>query len=86
MDTSHELRTPLTILRGEAELALRAPRAPDPPLRQALEVVVAQADHMGHLIEDLLYLARTEADDVRFERSPKSTSATSSGSPWPTPR
>jgi two-component system OmpR family sensor kinase len=67
MDTSHELRTPLTILRGEAELALRTRSDLAPPIRDALEVVVAQADHMGHLIEDLLYLARTEADDVRFE-------------------
>jgi two-component system OmpR family sensor kinase len=67
MDTSHELRTPLTILRGEAELALRTERVLERPVREALELVVAQADHMGHLIEDLLYLARTEADDVRFE-------------------
>ena len=67
MDTSHELRTPLTILRGEAELALRTRPDLSPPVREALESVVAQADHMGHLIEDLLYLARTEADDVRFE-------------------
>jgi signal transduction histidine kinase len=67
MDTSHELRTPLTILRGEAELALRGPQPLDRAVRDALELVVSQADHMGHLIEDLLYLARTEADDVRFE-------------------
>jgi two-component system OmpR family sensor kinase len=67
MDTSHELRTPLTILRGEAELALRTRRELESPVREVLEQVVAQADHMGHLVEDLLYLARTEADDLQFE-------------------
>jgi two-component system OmpR family sensor kinase len=67
MDTSHELRTPLTILRGEAELALRTSPDLPKPVSDALALIVAQSEHMERLIEDLLYLARTEADDLRFQ-------------------
>lgn len=67
MDVSHELRTPLTVLRGEAEVALRSSPAPDPASREVLTLIVSQANQMSRLIDDLLFLARSEADEVRFE-------------------
>ena len=69
-DISHELRTPLTILRGQAEVTLRA-RDDDPRrLRETLGLVVGKADQMGRLVEDLLFLARTEAGTIAVERAP----------------
>jgi signal transduction histidine kinase len=66
-DISHQLRTPLTVLRGEAEVTLRAPPASDGASREALQRIVEQAREMAGLIEDLLLLARSESDDIRFE-------------------
>lgn len=69
-DISHELRTPLTALRGEAEVALRGMGKPDVVYRDALATVVARAADLARLVEDLLFLARSEADDIRFDLRP----------------
>ncbi len=69
-DISHELRTPLTILRGEAEVSLRGSSRPAAEYRDTLDRIVEQAGQMSRLVEDLLFLARSEADTVRFETRP----------------
>lgn len=69
-DVSHELRTPLTVLRGEAEVTLRGKSTGLADYREALERIVEQSDEMGRLIDDLLTLARSETDEIRFERLP----------------
>ena len=66
-DVSHELRTPLTVLRAEAEVALRGSSKPEATYRAALATIVAQAAEMSELVEDLLFLARSEADEIRFD-------------------
>jgi signal transduction histidine kinase len=66
-DVSHELRTPLTVLRGEAEVALRGMSKPEAVYRESLQVIVNQATDMGRLVEDLLFLARSEAEEIRYE-------------------
>ncbi len=69
-DISHELRTPLTVIRGRAEVALR-PRAPDPAqTRSALEAIVRKAGQMGQLVEDMLFLASSQAGAIRIEKRP----------------
>jgi heavy metal sensor kinase len=68
-DASHELQTPLTILKGELEVALRAPRSPEAyqdHLRSALEEV----DRIARLVEGLLLLARADAGVLRMDRKP----------------
>ncbi len=57
-DASHELRTPLTTIRGFAEL-YRQGASQDP--RPLLERIEAEAERMGLLVEDLLMLARLDA-------------------------
>ncbi len=64
-DVSHELRTPLTVMRGEADVALRA-GSPSERL-EALRRIQGQAAELGRLLEDLLAFARSEADDQAFE-------------------
>jgi signal transduction histidine kinase len=66
-DVSHELRTPLTTLRGEAQIALRPGPKPLTAYRDALERVVEQSNVLGNQIDDLLFMARTESDAVRFD-------------------
>lgn len=71
-DVSHELKTPLTVLRGEAEVTLRGPSKPESAYRSALTAIVAQTVEMGNLIDDLLFLSRSEADELRFTFAPVS--------------
>jgi two-component system, OmpR family, sensor kinase len=66
-DISHELRTPLTALRGEAEVTLRHGPKQEALYRDTLERIVSQASDMGRLVDDLLFLARSESDTIRFE-------------------
>jgi len=64
-DVSHELRTPLTVMRGEAEVALRAPgHALSEGALEALGAVVEQSEHMSRLVDDLLFVARRDAGEV----------------------
>jgi len=56
-EIAHELRTPLTTVRGEAELALDG-AAPEPRLREALQLVHEEAERMESVIDTLLASAR----------------------------
>ncbi|MFC8043460.1 sensor histidine kinase [Nocardia sp. NPDC057353] len=58
-DASHELRTPLTTIRGFAEL-FRQGATSDPAL--FMDRIEREAQRMGLLVEDLLMLARMDAD------------------------
>jgi two-component system, OmpR family, sensor kinase len=66
-DVSHELRTPVTVLRGEADVTLRAQPTSLDAYRDSLARISRQAEQMGRLIDDLLFLVRTEADTVTFD-------------------
>jgi two-component system OmpR family sensor kinase len=65
-DASHELRTPLTSIRGYAELA-RMQRAAGEPAGGAegdnLDRIESEGTRMSRLVDDLLLLARGDADD-----------------------
>ncbi len=67
-DISHELRTPLTVLRGEAEVTLRGKEPRLESYRETLGRIVEQARDMSRLIDDLMFLARSETDEVRFDK------------------
>lgn len=56
-DASHELRTPLTVLRGHLELV----DVDDPEDVASTRVLLLdELDRMGRLVEDLIWLAKTE--------------------------
>ncbi|HET7233838.1 MAG TPA: HAMP domain-containing sensor histidine kinase [Longimicrobium sp.] len=59
-DAAHELRTPVSVLRGRAEVALQREREPG-EYRAALLSVSREAEAMGHIVDDLLTLARVES-------------------------
>lgn len=67
-DISHELRTPLTVMRGEAEIALRGADRPTAEYRRALTRIAEEAALTGHLVDELLFVARAEAGQARIAR------------------
>ena len=67
-DASHELRTPVAALQATAERLLRD--QPARPARDAVEAVLARdSRRLGHLVDDLLNLARLDARE-RPHREP----------------
>lgn len=60
-DASHELRTPLTLLRTDAEVLLRSRAGLAAEDAALLEDIVAEANHMAGLANNLLTLARLDS-------------------------
>ena len=82
-DASHELRTPVAVIRSHAEYAQRAGGTAIPaPVTDALSRITAESDRMGHLVDDLLLLARLDSGreleqvDVDLTRTSSTPSAT----------
>ncbi|MEY2576678.1 MAG: two-component system, OmpR family, heavy metal sensor histidine kinase CusS, partial [Verrucomicrobiota bacterium] len=67
-DIAHELRTPIANIRGEAEVALTRSRSPE-EYREVIESTIAECQHLGHIVDNLLFLARTEAAEGHLQRS-----------------
>lgn len=65
-DASHELRMPLTIIRGEAQVALRAGDQGVPDSTEALERILEQTRVLTRLLDDLFLIARAEAGGLRL--------------------
>jgi heavy metal sensor kinase len=68
-DASHELRTPLTSIRGQAEVALMED-LPAAEYRRVLRSIVDDTERMSAIVENLLLLARADAEAVHLKREP----------------
>lgn len=66
-DAAHELRTPLTLLRADAEVLLRGRKRLDEEDAALLEDIVAEAQHMSNLANNLLTLARLDSGTIHRE-------------------
>jgi len=67
-DVSHELRTPLAILRGTGELGLEVQR--DGVHVEFLEEMVAESVKMSRMVDDLLFLARSDSTSPPLKPEP----------------
>jgi signal transduction histidine kinase len=63
-DLGHELRTPATAIRGEAEIALRGADKPADEYKQTLSRIVGGVKQLAGVIDDLLLIARAEAEQL----------------------
>lgn len=64
-NVAHELRTPVTALRAQLENLVDGVRPAD---AEAHEELLARAEHLGRLVDDLLDLARADAAAVTVHR------------------
>ena len=67
-DASHELRTPLTSIRVNVETLLRGDALPAAERGRLGEDIVDQLGEMTILIDEVVVVARGDAQPVRFER------------------
>lgn len=69
-EISHELRTPLAAIRGEAEVTLRGHKKQVVEYEEALHRIVDLSSQMAKLVEDLMFMARSESTSFSFELHP----------------
>jgi signal transduction histidine kinase/CheY-like chemotaxis protein len=67
---SHELRSPLTSIKGFVELLERSPENMSERQREFVEIILRSTDRLVELVNDLLDVARIEADRVEISRRP----------------
>ena len=71
VEVSHELRTPLTVIRGNAEIGLELDRGCEH--EELLQEIVRESSTMSRMVEDLLFLARSESAAPPFRMEPVET-------------
>ncbi len=68
-DASHELRTPVSVIRNMTDVSL-AHATTIEEYRHVLQEVNSEAERLGHLINDLLALARADDGQVKLDCEP----------------
>ncbi len=69
-NVSHELKTPLTSIQGFAQSILDGVSQTPDEIRQAVEVIFNEAGRMRRLVQNLVILARLEAEIADLQRGP----------------
>jgi signal transduction histidine kinase/CheY-like chemotaxis protein len=67
---SHELRSPLTSIKGFVELLARSPENMSERQQEFVEIILKSTDRLVDLVNDLLDVARIDADHVEINRRP----------------
>jgi signal transduction histidine kinase len=70
VNASHELRTPVASISAHVESLLKPGRQMDEETRNYLSVVAAETDRLGSLVDDVLALARADADELHLDVVP----------------
>ena len=69
-DASHELRTPITVIRGYADMLEKYGAEDTELFAEATTEIKKSAQNMQYLVENLLFLARADADTQAVTKSP----------------
>ena len=67
-DASHELRNPIAMIQTNVQMAIAYPDAEQ--LQQQLKVIERLTQRLGHLVNDLLFLARSDSGMLQTEMQP----------------
>ena len=68
-DASHELRTPIAVIQGYVNMLDRWGKDDEQILKESIEALKNESEHMKNLVEQLLFLARGDSgrNTLRFE-------------------
>ncbi|MCR5421532.1 MAG: HAMP domain-containing histidine kinase [Lachnospiraceae bacterium] len=66
-DASHELRTPIAVIEGYANMLKRWGKDDDKVLEESITAISHESEHMKHLVEQLLFLARGDSGKTVLE-------------------
>ena len=69
-DASHELRTPIAVIQGYANMLDRWGKEDEKILDESITAIRNESDHMNHLVEQLLFLARGDSGKTLVKREP----------------
>jgi signal transduction histidine kinase len=75
VNASHELRTPVASISAHVESLLKPGREMDDETRKYLGVVAAETNRLGSLVDDVLSLARADADELHLDIRPVDVTA-----------
>jgi len=67
-DASHELRTPISVIQGYIDLLDRWGKSNQEVLDESIEAIKAETINMKKLLEQLLFLARSDREQDGFEK------------------
>ena len=67
-DASHELRTPIAVILGYANMLDRWGKNDPKTLEEGIGAIKNEAEHMNHLVEQLLFLARGDSGKTTLDR------------------
>ena len=69
-DASHELRTPISVIQGYAAMLDRWGKNDESVLTESIEAIKSESEHMKKLVEQLLFLARSDSgrQKMAFEK------------------
>ena len=63
-DASHELRTPIAVIQGYVNLLDRWGKNDEKALQESIDAIKSESAHMKDLVEQLLFLARSDNDTM----------------------
>ena len=66
-DASHELRTPIAVILGYANMLDRWGKSDPKTLEESISAIKNETQHMNHLVEQLLFLARGDSGKTTLE-------------------
>lgn len=69
-DASHELRTPIAVIEGYANMLSRWGREDEKVLDESIAAIQHESEHMKHLVEQLLFLARGDSGKTKLSIEP----------------
>ena len=69
-DASHELRTPIAVIQGYVNMLDRWGATDEEVLRESIEALKSESEHMQELVEQLLFLARGDSGRNTLQRVP----------------
>ena len=68
-DASHELRTPIAVILGYANMLDRWGKSDPKTLEEGIAAIKNETEHMNHLVEQLLFLARGDSGKTALEKT-----------------